>query len=64
MRLLFDLGHPAHVHLFRNLIKKVLKDGGEVLAATREKDITIDLRGNIIKTEHMPNLFHRSFSQL
>ena len=43
MRLLFDLGHPAHVHLFRNLIKKVLKDGGEVLAATRDKDLTIDL---------------------
>ena len=43
MRLLFDLGHPAHVHLFRNLVKKVLKDGGEVLAATRDKDLTIDL---------------------
>jgi predicted glycosyltransferase len=43
MRLLFDLGHPAHVHLFRNLINRVIKDGGEVLAATRDKDLTIDL---------------------
>ncbi|HIH97155.1 MAG TPA: hypothetical protein HA348_06740 [Thermoplasmata archaeon] len=34
MRLLFDLGHPAHVHLFRNLIKKLTSEGGEVLAAT------------------------------
>jgi len=43
MKLLFDIGHPAHVHLFRNLIKKVLRNGGSVLAATREKDVTTDL---------------------
>jgi predicted glycosyltransferase len=43
MRLLFDLGHPAHVHLFRNLIKRVSSEGGDVLAATREKDVTVDL---------------------
>ncbi|CAN2049687.1 DUF354 domain-containing protein [Candidatus Magnetomoraceae bacterium gMMP-1] len=43
MKLLFDLGHPAHVHLFRNLIKRVVKERGEVLAATRDKDVTIDL---------------------
>lgn len=43
MRLLFDLGHPAHVHLFRNLIKKVASEGGGVLAATRDKDVTVDL---------------------
>jgi len=43
MRLLFDIGHPAHVHLFRNLIKKVTSEGGEVLAATRYKDVTVDL---------------------
>ena len=43
MRLLFDLGHPAHVHLFRNLISRVQKDGGEVLALTRKKDVTVHL---------------------
>lgn len=43
MRLLFDLGHPAHVHLFRNLMKRVDDEGGEVLAATREKDVTVEL---------------------
>jgi len=43
MRLLFDLGHPAHVHLYRNLIKRVRQEEGEVLAATREKDITVEL---------------------
>lgn len=43
MRLLVDIGHPAHVHLFRNLIKKVRQEEGEVLAATRDKDTTFDL---------------------
>lgn len=43
MKLLFDLGHPAHVHLFRNLINKVTSDGGEFLVATRDKDVTVDL---------------------
>jgi predicted glycosyltransferase len=43
MRLLFDIGHPAHVHLFRNLIKRVQQEGGEVLAATRDKDVTVNL---------------------
>jgi predicted glycosyltransferase len=43
MRLLFDLGHPAHVHLFRNLIKRVTCEGGDVLAASRDKDVTVDL---------------------
>ena len=43
MKLLFDFGHPAHVHLFRNLIKKVVSERGKVLAATRDKDVTVDL---------------------
>lgn len=43
MRLLFDLGHPAHVHLFRNLIARIQKDRGEALAAARDKDVTVSL---------------------
>lgn len=43
MRLLFDLGHPAHVHLFRNLIRRVRNEGGESLVATRDKDVTVRL---------------------
>ena len=43
VRLLFDIGHPAHVHLFRNLIKRVQQEGGDVLAATRDKDVTVNL---------------------
>ena len=43
MRLLFDINHPAHIHLFRNLIARVREEGDEVLAATRDKDVTVDL---------------------
>ncbi|MBW2107307.1 MAG: DUF354 domain-containing protein [Deltaproteobacteria bacterium] len=43
MRLLFDLGHPAHVHLFRHLIARVRAHGGEVLVTARDKDVTVGL---------------------
>ena len=43
MRLLFALVHPAHVHLFRNLIGRARAQGWETLAATREKDVTVEL---------------------
>ena len=43
MRLLFDLGHPAHVHLFRNVIKRLKRSGGSALVTSRHKDITVDL---------------------
>jgi len=43
MRLLFDLGHPAHVHLFRNLIRRIEENGGITLSASRPKDVTVAL---------------------
>lgn len=43
MRLLFDLLHPAHVHLFRRLIARVGDDGGEALVLSRHKDVTLGL---------------------
>jgi predicted glycosyltransferase len=43
LRLLFDVAHPAHVHLFRHLIARVRSEGGSVLVAAREKDVTVEL---------------------
>lgn len=43
MRVVFDLAHPAHVHLYRHLIGRVQREGGDVLVLTREKDVTVDL---------------------
>jgi len=42
-RILVDIGHPAHVHLFRNAIKIWQSHGHDVAITTREKDVTLDL---------------------
>jgi hypothetical protein len=39
-RILVDIGHPAHVHLFRNAIKIWQAHGHDVTITSREKDIT------------------------
>ena len=39
MRILIDIGHPAHVHLFRNLYKSLIEEGHFVIVTT--KDIPI-----------------------
>ena len=36
---MFDLGHPAHVHLFKNVIWNLERDGHDVLIASRGKEI-------------------------
>ena len=46
MRILFDLGHPAHVHYFKYLIKLLKKNGNQVLVVAREKDVTLHLLKN------------------
>jgi uncharacterized protein len=43
MKILIDIGHPAHVHLFKNAIIQWKKNGDEVLVVAREKDVTLEL---------------------
>ncbi len=43
MRVLFDIGHPAHVHLFRNVILCLEERGHRVLVAATEKEVATDL---------------------
>jgi predicted glycosyltransferase len=43
MRVLFDVSHPAHVHLYRQLAGRILTEGGAVLFAARDKDVTLRL---------------------
>ena len=40
MTILFDVGHPAHVHLFKNLIFHFKKKGYKVIVTSRQKDVT------------------------
>ena len=46
MRILFDLGHPAHVHYFKFLIRLLEKNGNQVLIVARGKDVTHRLLKN------------------
>jgi uncharacterized protein len=43
MRVLFDILHPAHVHVFRNLMRELGSRGHEITITLREKDIARDL---------------------
>jgi len=43
MRYLFDIGHPAEVHAFRNVIKDLQKRGHEILVTARDKEMTLYL---------------------
>ncbi len=43
MRFLFYLGHPAHFHLFRNMIKLLKNRGHEVMVLIKKKDVLEDL---------------------
>lgn len=43
MKFLIDIGHPAHVHLFKNFIKQMSSKGHEFLVTAREKEITFRL---------------------
>lgn len=43
LRVLVDVTHPAHVHLFRHAISDLRADGHTVRVTSREKDVTTDI---------------------
>jgi len=43
MRILIDIGHPAHVHFFRHAIHALKDHGHEILVMTKDKEVTIAL---------------------
>ncbi|WP_440991914.1 DUF354 domain-containing protein [Haloarchaeobius baliensis] len=43
MRALFDVTHPAHVHLFKHAIAELDRGGHDVRVLSREKEVTTDL---------------------
>lgn len=43
MKVLFDVGHPAHVHYFRNLARILIENGSSVLFTAKPKEMTVDL---------------------
>lgn len=43
MNVLFDIQHPAQVHLFRNAIRELNDRGHDTLVTSREKEVTLEL---------------------
>jgi predicted glycosyltransferase len=43
VRVLVDVGHPAHVHFFRHPIRQLQDDGHEVVVTARDKDVALAL---------------------
>ncbi len=43
MKILIDLGHPAHLHVFRNLVDRLNAAGHEVRLTGRDKDLLPEL---------------------
>ncbi|MFC5048574.1 DUF354 domain-containing protein [Aquimarina hainanensis] len=43
MRVLIDIGHPGHVHLFRNFANIMMANGHHILFTCREKEFEIEL---------------------
>jgi len=47
MNILFDIGHPAHVHYFKNLILLLKKENNNIVITARNKDIAHQLLVNL-----------------
>jgi uncharacterized protein len=43
MKILIDIGHPAHVHYFKHFIAEMQRMGHSFLITARDKEITFDL---------------------
>ncbi|MCW3076539.1 MAG: hypothetical protein JWO32_1148 [Bacteroidetes bacterium] len=43
MKIFIDIGHPAHVHYFRNFIKLMMAKGHQFFISSREKECTAEL---------------------
>ena len=43
MKILIDIGHPAHVHYFRNFIKKMESKGHKFIVIARKREIIFEL---------------------
>jgi len=71
MKILFHLGHPAHFHLFKNVIKNLKSKSHEVIILIKSKEVLEDLlleSGmeylNILPQGRKDNLLGIAFGQL
>jgi uncharacterized protein len=43
MKIIIDVNHPGHVHLFKNFAKKAEAKGWKILFTAKDKEVTVDL---------------------
>ena len=43
MRVLIDIGHPAHVHYFHYFMKIMERKGNQILVVARDKEVSQEL---------------------
>ncbi|MBM3181629.1 MAG: DUF354 domain-containing protein [Chloroflexi bacterium] len=43
MKILIDIGHPGHVHFYKNAVWKLQERGHDVFFSARDKDVTVSL---------------------
>ena len=57
MKILFHLGHPAHFHLFKNIIDKLKAADNEILIVIKKKDVLEELlsKSNYNYTNILPS---------
>ena len=53
MRILIDIGHPAHVHLFKNLVYRLKENNHEVIITVREIPGAIELQGAVSRWRNL-----------
>ncbi len=46
MKIFIDIGHPAHVHYFRNFVRIMQEKGHQFLITARDKDVSHSLLKN------------------
>lgn len=46
MKILIDIGHPAHVHYFKHTIRQLISKGHLVIITARNKEMTFELLNN------------------
>ena len=69
MKVLIDIGHPAHVHLFKHMIGNLERAGHEVNITARKKEVTLNLLNayglNYFDLgEHYTNTFSKAYGMI
>ncbi|MEM7486572.1 MAG: DUF354 domain-containing protein [Bacteroidota bacterium] len=65
MRILIDIGHPGHVHLFKNFAKEMQRKGHEFLFTCRQKEFEIELlKAEGFTYKSFGNKFHTTLGKL